>query len=101
MWKSHSAGRNCTLLVEITLVRVEITRCVWTLDFACRNHTMRKEIKLFRVEITLFRLEITLFRVEITLFRVKNTLFRVEITISRVNITCNQNLTSSSPPNTI
>jgi hypothetical protein len=44
--KSHSAGGNCTLRVEITLVRVEITLV------SCENWTLSVEITLFRAEIT-------------------------------------------------
>jgi hypothetical protein len=39
--KSHSVGGNCTSRVEIPVVRVEITLCVWKLGSACRNHTLR------------------------------------------------------------
>jgi hypothetical protein len=40
--KSHSAGGNCTLRVEI-LARVETTLCVWKLGSASRNHILRVE----------------------------------------------------------
>jgi hypothetical protein len=61
-------------MIEITLVRVEITLCVLKSHSACGNHTLRAEITLVRVEITLVRVEITLVRIEITLVHVETTL---------------------------
>jgi hypothetical protein len=64
--KSHSACGNCTLRVEINLVRVYITPvsvvitlCVWKLHSACKITLWGLKLHL-RVEITLVRVEITL-----------------------------------------
>jgi hypothetical protein len=88
VWKLHSACRNHTLSVEITLervvstlvsvifthIRVKITRvCVWN-HTAYGNRTLRVEMNLVLVKTTLVRVVFTFVAVEITL-RVKITLW--------------------------
>jgi hypothetical protein len=57
--KSHSAGGNCNLLVETTLVRVEITRASCDHIRACQIHTMRVELH-YAFEHHTIRVNITL-----------------------------------------
>jgi hypothetical protein len=53
--------------VEITGMSVEITICVYKLHSACRNHTLLVKITLVRVEVTVLSVVITFVRVKITL----------------------------------